>query len=256
MTELLNAAFTLPTAIWTVLLIPVALYWLTFLFGVLDLDILDGLFESFEAVEGIDGALEGAVEGTVEGALEGAVDGAVEGAAEGAAEGVADAGEGRGCLAVLGLTGVPVAISGTILVVFAWLLSYGGMELVAAVPDLAAAGALAATGVGVAAAGLALGGTSVAIRPLRKLFRLAPVTRRLDLVGRACRVKTLRIDGRFGQAAVEDNGAAILIQARCRKANELSRGDRALIYEYDARAEVFWVVPLDPDLDEAYEIDT
>lgn len=232
MSEFLEAAFTLPTAIWSVLVLLAAVYWLIFLLGIFDLDILEGLF----------GSVEGAAEGGLEGALEGAD--ALEG----------DAGENGGCLSVVGLSGVPLAISGTLLAIFGWTFSYFGMELLAELPELAARGALVAAGVGLAAGGLSLGMTALAVRPMRKLFKLAPVTGRRDLVGRRCKVTTLRVDEGFGQAEVDDGGATILIQARCRRANQLGRGDRAVIYEYDAAREVFWVVPMNKSLSDAYDI--
>ncbi len=108
MSELPGAAFTMPTTVFSVLLVLVALYWLTVLFGLLDLEIFDGLFDAAEGLFG--GAAEG-VEGAVEGLAEGLAEGAAEGLAEGVADGVVEeAGERNGCL---GLSGVPMTIIGS-----------------------------------------------------------------------------------------------------------------------------------------------
>ena len=95
--------------------------------------------------------------------------------------------------------------------------------------------------------------TSLATRPLRKLFRMAPVTVSQDLVKQICKLTTLRVDEKFGQAEVDDDGAGLLVQVRCRRKNDMTRGDRAIIYEYDAAREVFWIAPLDKDLSETYK---
>lgn len=76
--DLFSELMAMPTGIFTVLLGLVILYWVLFLIGGLDLDVLGGA----------DGAAEGALEGAAEGALEGAAGGAVEGAADGALDGV------------------------------------------------------------------------------------------------------------------------------------------------------------------------
>ena len=227
MSDFLEAAFTMPTTIFSVLMILIVVYWLTVILGVMDLGILDGLFDA------ADGLAEGAM-----GSVEGAAEGLAEAAAEGAAE---SAGEHSGCL---GLAGVPFTIIGSVLAFFAWGFSYGGMKLLSGVVE----GTMLLAGVGVAAVVLSAATTAAALRPVRKLFRFAPVTGRRDLVGRICQVRTLRVDERFGQAEVQDNGATILIQARCSEANDLTRGSKALIFQYDDTTEVFYISPLDEGL--------
>ncbi len=267
MENFLAAAFTMPTAIFSVLLGLAFLYWLMVIFGLFDLGIFEGLFEgSVEGVaeglaegmvEGVaEGMAEGVAEGLAEGVAEGLAEGVAEGLAEGVAEGVADgsteavlAGQ-PGCLGLFAIGEVPISISGTLLLIFAWLFSYGGMSLLA---TIAIGGTLAAIGIGVVAVALSLGVTSVATRPLKKLFRMAPVTMSRDLIKRLCKLTTLRVDEKFGQAEVDDNGSVLLVQVRCRRANDMTRGDRAIIYEYDAAGEVFWIAPLDKDLSETYK---
>ncbi len=255
MNEFLAAAFTMPTAIFSVLLGLAIVYWLLVVFGLFDLSIFEGLFEgSVEgAVEGMaEGMAEGVAEGVAEGLAEGAAEGVAEGLAEGAADGASEAalGDRQGCLSLLAIGDIPVSITGTLLLIFAWLFSYGGMALLAGV---VAGGAILTVGVGVAAFALALGATTLAVKPLKKVFQLAPVTLRRNLVKRICKLTTLRVDERFGQAEVDDDGASLLIQVRCRRENDMTRGDRAIIYEYDATNEVFWIAPLDKDLSETYK---
>lgn len=227
MNEFIEAAFTMPTAIFSSLMILVILYWATVILGLLDLGIFDSLFDL------VDGLFDG-----VSGSVSGATEGLTEGVAEGLGEGL---GESHGCL---GLAGVPGSIIGSTLVFFAWALTFGGTQLLAGI----ATGTAAAAGLGVSAFALALGATSVALRPLRKVFRIAPVTGRRDLVGRTCTITTLRVDEKFGQAEVRDEGSAILIQARSHEPNNLSRGAKALIFQYDSATEVFLVTPMDGEV--------
>ncbi|MEM7583514.1 MAG: hypothetical protein AAF560_09050 [Acidobacteriota bacterium] len=219
MSEFLQAAFTMPTTIFSWILIVAAVYWTTVFLGLLDLGIIDGLFDI------IDGLFEGSAA-------------SVEGAAEGVVEGL---GERGGCL---GLAGVPLSMIGTSIAAFGWVFSYLGMSFLPA----AVTGAATVLGIGAGATVLALGATAVALRPVRKLFRIAPVTGRKDLVDKVCVVTTLRVDEKFGQAEVRDNGSAILIQARCLHANDLTRGSKALIFEYDPQYEVFYVLPVDDEM--------
>ena len=225
MNEFLAAAFTMPTTIFSWLMILVALYWVTVLAGMMDLGILDGVFDLFDGLFG----------------------GAAEGLAEGATEGLAESvGEHHGCL---GLSGVPFSIIGSSVVMFGWGFSYFGTKLLAGLLG----GVAALVGLGLGATVLATACTAVVLRPVRKMFRIAPVTGRRDLVGRICVVTTLRVDDKFGQAEVDDEGAAILIQARCAQANSFSRGSKALVFKYDAAKEVFYIAPLSEDMAELSE---
>ncbi|MCP4655523.1 MAG: glycine zipper family protein [bacterium] len=228
MIEFLQAAFlTMPTAIFSVLLILVILYWLTVIFGALDLELFDGLFE--------------AADGLAEGAVEGAMEGAMEGLAE-----TADAVTERpGCLSQLGFGEVPYSISGSLIIFFAWVFSYGGMALAGKIAAVALGGIALILGVALIAVVLAVGATAVALRPISKLVVGEASTVRQDLVGRVCTVTTQSVDEKFGQAEVSDRGAAILIQVRSIEVNVLTRGSKALIFQYDRANEVFQVMPAD-----------
>lgn len=231
----LSEAVAFPTVIFTVLLALALLYWAVALFGLADLDALEG---AAEAIEGAADALEGAAD-------------AAEGVAEGVT-GAADLRGGRGAVAegprLLGLGEVPMTISMTLLAFFGWLASFFGMRLASeislsdvlkvAVP----VGLVGFLVLGLAlAVGIAL--TSVAIRPLRPLFRLERAPPRASFVGRTCTVHSGRVDEGFGYADVEDGGAGLRIDVRCRTPNPLKSGSRASLERWDAEHEVYWVEP-------------
>lgn len=237
MAEFLDAAFTFPTAVFTVLLAFVLLYWLTVILGALDLDTLDGLL----GVEGAEGAADGALEGLDSGDFADAGDAGDLADAEGAE------GTSGGWLDRLGVSGVPLTITLSFFAFFGWILSYLGMKYFAnagVVAGWAVSGAL----VGVLAIAAGLVASIVAVRPLRRVFSTPGARGRASFVGSVCRVATGRVDADFGQAEVDDGGAGLLVQVRCSEENQLRRGSHALIFDYDSAREVFKVVPLEDDL--------
>lgn len=223
----IDAAFTMPTTVFSVALILSGLYWVMVIFGLFDLEIFETLF----------GLADGAADGVAESLVDGAGD---------AMGGAADASNGclRGCLGAFGVGQVPVTIPLTLLTVFAWGFSYGGMGLVKQMA-WTLGGLSAAVMVGTAALFLAMAVTMVLLTPLKRLNRNQPATTRRQLVGRICQIRTLRVDPRFGQALVsDDQGGSNLIQVRSNEPdNGLTKGDQATIFEYDAAREIFLVTP-------------
>ncbi len=109
---------------------------------------------------------------------------------------------------------------------------------------------------GVLVAALALSGliTRLLMRPLRHMVPDEQVPSRQDFVGRMCVIRTGRVDLTFGQAEVRAaDGSAAVIQVRQQRnqpAEEpLVIGSTALIIDYDADGEFFWVMPYDAELD-------
>lgn len=230
MQDFLSSILAFPTVGFTGLLGLVLLYWLTVLLGFLDLDFLD---LDLDADPG--GSLDGAAEGALEGAGEGGVGDADAEAPGGLA----------GLIHALGLAGVPLTVSGSLVTLVSWVASYLAMEgLAALVPGLASSLPVQ-LGVGLVALAAGVFVASRTVRPLRPLFATQQAVRRSQFVGQLCTVTTLRVTEDFGQAEIEDGGAGQLAQVRCREANELTRGAKALIFDYDPDDEVYHVVPAD-----------
>jgi hypothetical protein len=243
MAELVSILLSFPTVIFTVMLAITVLYWLFVVLGAIDLDFLGG-----GADAAVDGALDGALEGAVKGAAEGALKGIAEGAAKGVAEGAADA-AGEGHLAelfsALNLRKAPVTVVLTLFAAFGWLAS--AMTIQALGP--AWAGFFAGTGVLFGSGLVSLLATSLAVRPLGKLFVTHSAKGARDLVGQTCIISTGEVGPTYGQATLEDGGAGLILQVRCDDRGRLKRGDRALIIGWDADDEGFSVEPLDAMLD-------
>ena len=137
--------------------------------------------------------------------------------------------------------GIPLVIFIGVTSLFAWLLSFLAMRFL---PDF--------TGVRfLVGAGAAMGGTAgawVALRPLRKLFTTTTGPSRSAIVGKICTIRSLRVDGANGSAEVEDGGAGFIAEVRCFRENAMSRGDKAIIYDYDSKNGVYHVGPIDASI--------
>jgi len=230
----LEASLAFPTVIFTVLLVFALLYAALVIAGALDLDSLDGAL----GIDSLDGA-------------EGALD-AVDGAAEGA-EHFGTAGALTGIMAALGIAGVPNTIWGSVLVLLAWVLCMIGMQVVEPFFPSGVAGTLFAGGVGFAS--FLVGGfvASRLVRPLRKIYVTRPAPRRSSLVGRSCIVLSARVDATSGRGEIDDGGSGFIAEIRHDGTGELKRGDRTIVFDYDAIEEVFHVAPGGTELEELDE---
>lgn len=239
MTEFLTAILAFPTAVFTILLGVVIVYWLFVLLGALDIDLLG------------DADLHGGHDLHLDG------HGHVDGHGHFDGHGHADHGHGThdghdahdgheagglaGLIQALGLGGVPVTVMLSILILVAWIFCVTAMQLLGGGSPgwlVAAAALLSLT--------IAVPLTSLLVRPLRRFFVTLPATRHRDLLGKICTVTTLRVDERYGQAEIEDGGAGLLVQVRSNGPVRLARGDRAIIFDY--RDEVFLVAPVEEAL--------
>jgi hypothetical protein len=208
-------------------------------------DLLDGDLGDF-ALGAKAGALEGGVKGAVEGGAKAAVEAGSQAALEGGAKGAAEGSlkEGFSFLEVLGFGGVPVTVSVSFVVFLSWLLSlafaHPAKNALSALPGALVSGGLATLCLAV---GLILAG--LVVRPLRPMFATQQAPRRAELLGRVCVVSSGRVDGKFGNATIEDGGAGLILHVVCDKANELKRGEQALILAYDATRDAYEVEPVD-----------
>jgi hypothetical protein len=238
MAEVFVLALTFPSVVFTVLLGVVLVYWAFVMVGVIHIG------------EGSEGALDGHIDGTTKGMLEGATKGMLEGAVH---QGGADLdldlddGEPHGALAAimsaLHLRSVPATVVFSLIITFAWLVSVVTMQTVTRLAP-ALLGAPLSFGVVLASLILALPLTSIAARPLAKVFtpKYAPV--KSDFIGRTCVVRTGSVTAKFGEATLHDGGAGLVVRVRVDGEQQLSRGEQALIVDYDPERETYLVEPM------------
>jgi hypothetical protein len=244
MAEVFVLALSFPSVVLTVLLGVVLVYWTFVMVGVIHIG------------EGSEGALDGHLDGATKGMLEGAVDhlggGHADGTDFGADGGDPDLGDaddagGHGAVAAvmsaLHLRSVPATVVLSFIVTFAWLVCILSMQLLTrAAPGLV--GAPLSVAVLVGSGILALPLTSIAARPLAKVFAPRRAPSKSDFIGRTCVVRTGTVSEKFGEATMHDGGAGLVLRVRVEAGKQLKRGEQALIVDYDAERETYLVEPL------------
>jgi hypothetical protein len=144
----------------------------------------------------------------------------------------------------LGLGGVPVTVTVSVLTVVSWFVSLAGGVLTAALDLGTLAHVLLDLGVLLLALLAGLLVARLVVVPLRGLYAPGGEASRDDFVGRECVIRTGTVTGVFGQAEVTAlDGSSAIIQVRQTGEHELTSGRRALIFEYDTAGEFFWVAP-------------
>ncbi|MEV6712271.1 hypothetical protein AB0M48_09525 [Lentzea sp. NPDC051208] len=87
--------------------------------------------------------------------------------------------------------------------------------------------------------------TKILSIPLRNWTKPEKPASRNDFVGRTAIVRTSTVTERYGQAEVTaDDGGTAVVQVRAAQSTELKAGQTALIFDYDAEGEFFWVVDI------------
>lgn len=238
MGHFLALALGLPMAIYSGLLVLVLLYWLFVLVGAVHL-----------SFEGADGAADGAVEGATKGALEGAADAADVGGHDAGDLGDADAdfdGDSghAGLLNALKLRSAPLTLVLSLILFFAWIIGMFGATALDALALTGGAQLAAKLALFVLAPVLGVFPTSVLIRPLARTLKPVQATKRAQLVGKLCTIRTGTVTDRFGEATLEDGGAGLVVRVRVEAGDKLGRGDQAVIVGYDDESQEFTVAPL------------
>lgn len=190
----LHSALAFPTVLFSFLLCLAVLYWLVAALGILEVDVLDGDF----AGDGEGLELEGLA----------------------------------GLLLRLGLGGVPVTLVLTLLVFFAWFVSYF-VELLL-LRHLPLGWLRYPLGVALAAVALlpAVPLTGLLCRPLRRLFRKVEAPSARSLLGQVAKVRSGTVSPRFGEADLDDQGAGLILRIRADESAGFQRGDRVVLLQY------------------------
>lgn len=244
MEEFIAAITSFPTVVFTVALFVVVGYWLIALIGGIGSDVLDA---TAGKVDGAVDAMAGKVDGAID-AIAGKADGAAEAlagkaeAAAGKAEALAGATGGASLLAAIGFGKAPATVVISLLTVFAWTLSALATLWLAdyGITNVAVGGGIA-IGAMLSAGVL----TGLISRMLGKAFKRHVPIRRGDLVGRLATVTTGRVDEKFGQANLHEEGADLIVDVRCPTPNALTRHTRVVLISYDAEHHVYTVEALD-----------
>lgn len=215
----------------TLLLIPVALYWVLAALGTVDLDFLH-----------ID------VDAQVDGDLDGDLGVDAGDAGEAGADASAADGHGpvlgmfHGALKLVNATDVPVMIVLSIMLIMMWMCAMLG-NLWFNAEDGNFRGTIIGGGALVAGAVL----TRLLTEPLKPVFRAmkGDGTPNRPVVGRSGTVRTAEITDQSGQVEIEEKGEVLLLNARLPGgASPLARGTEVIVYDYNAETGIYYVKSL------------
>lgn len=253
----LDSILAFPTVFFTILMGVAMTYWIFVIVGAAGIDMLDGHMDLAAGAKAAGGLIGGAkaASGVLEGGAK-AAGGLVGGAkAAGAAMDGHHAGghhghdhdtdADAGLLAALGFSGIPVTISGSFVIFASWVLSFLARNTLFEWLGSMLPSVVLSSGIFLLSLVLGTLVASVAVRPLRPIFVATKAPGRDSLMGRVCTINSGTVTGAFGHATFEDGGAGLILNVFCAKANQLKRGDQALILGYDPVRDVYEVEPVD-----------
>ncbi len=209
MQEFLAASLSYPTVIFSVLMIAILLYWLLVIVGAVGLDLLGGHDHGLE----FDGHHLDAV----------------------------DAAEAPSAFR---LRQVPVTVVVSLLAFYNWLLCHLGSHYLIPHVNFVNRGITATI---LLLLSLVVGFllTKLSVVPLAPLFHTHHATRRKELVGEIVTVRTGRVDRKYGQALLDEQEHALLLEVRCDPSSSLRRGQRVMIISVDDESGTYEVEPVD-----------
>lgn len=168
----------------------------------------------------------------------------------------ADADDGAGTdgfagfMSGIGLGGVPVTVSLSLLIAVSWFVSLSGNALLDGVDFSSPMVIALAIVVLVVALVCAWAVTSLLAVLWRRFAPNGREPSQRDFIGRVCVIRTGRVDREFGQAEVTaSDGSTALVQVRQNGSDPLTSGSTALIFEHDSEGSFFWVTAYDAELD-------
>ena len=206
-----------PTVIYTVLLGIALFYWVFVVIGFFDLD----MFE-------FDADVDADVDVDVDADIDADVDADVDGAQTSSHSPLGNT------IIFLGLSGVPITISYSFVMLWGWLVTY--LLAVNVLPMLPAGliSWVAGAAVILVAFVVAVLLTRISIKPLKPIFKSGNERyRNRDIIGESAVVVTGSVTDSFGQAKYCKAGKDLIIEVRCPGENSLVKGSEVVLTAYD-----------------------
>lgn len=216
MDDFFDIAFSLPTVVFTVSSILFLGFWmLTSLIGA-GADAFDDLDIEFDADTDIE--------------------------LDAGGDATSSSGVVRSALEMLGITHMPLLLALNLESLIAWLMSMIFMTIFSGVDGIL--GGIVGLAVLIVSFLIGVMITTAIGRRWAHVFRPTYALRQRELVGSVCTITTGRVTADFGQAEVRaGDGGSLIVQVRCAKENDLTSGDRALIFDHDITNGVFSISP-------------
>lgn len=205
MADFITTCITAPTVLYTTLLGVAAVYWLLVAIGAFDIDVFHFDIDADASGDGV---------------------------------------HPHGFLEFLSLGRVPVTVLATFLVTFAWFFCLVGE--VALRPTLGALlpGAVYDWLMGLGAFIAAVPLTGFAAKPLRSVFTIQEAQTKRGVVGSPATVTSVTADERFGTAVADLAGDEIILNVVTRAGVTMTKGETAVVVEYDDARDLYLIAPL------------
>ena len=250
MREFIDLCLTPPALLFTILMVPVGLYWALSVLGAA-VDHVSDVGNAADGVHGPDWHAPDAHGGDFHGDAHGEVHGDAHGHHHGPGDfhgrpGSGDLAQGHhASWGGISFGEVPKVLSLSLLVFFGWTSSLAALYFYPPLAEMANRALWIGAAFSAVAFALAFGATALAVRPINKLLTAGAGPTRSDLVGKLCTIRTQRVDASFGQAEVDH--ASSVVQVRDPQGRGFRYGQRAVIFDYDSDKEVFYIAPFDQE---------
>ncbi|MCK5697549.1 MAG: DUF1449 family protein [Gammaproteobacteria bacterium] len=205
MENFLTTIVSFPTIILSVLLGVVSIYWFLTILGLFDIEILDVNMDLDYSGE------------------------------------VAPVGGFAGVMVALGLTGLPVTIILSFIILFAWFGTYIASLYLLSWLDSGIWFWLTALLVIILSLIIAIPMTIFMTKPLQQFFNVNYATKSNDLLGEVCQLITSEVTDRFGEAELNKQGDHFIFQVRSTQNNAIKKGDDVILLEYDHENNYYFV---------------
>ncbi|MES3021919.1 MAG: ubiquinone biosynthesis protein [Pseudomonadota bacterium] len=146
-----------------------------------------------------------------------------------------------GYVVALGLGGVPLSVAASVLVFFTWLFTALLHQYLVAWLPTEIVRVAAGVGVLLLSAALSIPISARVLKPMRGLFVKHAARSNESLVGLDCKIVTQKVDHTFGRAEVDSHGASINIRVWAEAPNTLAKNSKAIIVAYDAATQQYEV---------------
>jgi len=157
---------------------------------------------------------------------------------------VGELGTLAGLLTTLGLSGVPITIVISLLVMNGWFICYVISKFFPHFPDLFSwIEFLIDLGIVIVSFMLSILVTSPMVRPLKKIFNKInndPISR--SVIGRTCRIRSSRVDHEFGEAECIHQGASLILKVRSYSDSQFETGEQVVLVEHQKKDNTFLVI--------------
>lgn len=245
MKDFLYIILSFPTVGFTIFLGFVVVYWLFVLLGALDLDLFD-LDADIDADVDLDLDMDVDVDVDADLDVDADIDADVDADADLDVDGGGIGGAIVAVLSALGWVGVPLTITISFFSLLNWVCTFLGAYFMAQWLGEAYS-PIVKVGLFFASIVVSTGATSLAIKPLKGVFRSAVArSGARGFIGKTIKITSGTVGPHFGRGAFdEEDGAVMDLSIRCEDPNNgLERGDEALIIDYDEERHIYFVEPM------------